>query len=84
MRLQALPHPLLDARRGGPVVTEAGEGRGGAKPRAALFRVVLDLDQPPPVQRMHRVRAAVDAAPQSLWERWSSALIATLVRESGL
>jgi putative peptide zinc metalloprotease protein len=84
MRLQALPHPLLDARHGGPVVTEAGEARGAVKPRAALFRVVLDLDQPPPVQRMHRVRAAVDAARQSLWERWSSALVATLVRESGL
>jgi putative peptide zinc metalloprotease protein len=82
-RLQALPHPMLDARHGGPVVTETGEGRGASKPRAALFRVVLELDAPPPVERMHRVRAAVDAAPQSLWERWSSALVATLVRESG-
>lgn len=82
-RLQALPHAMLDARHGGPVVTETGEGRGASRPRAALFRVVLELDAPPPVERMHRVRAAVDAAPQSLWERWSSALVSTLVRESG-
>jgi putative peptide zinc metalloprotease protein len=83
VRLQALPHPLLDSRHGGPVVTEAGEGRGASRPRAALFRVVLELDVPPPVERTHRVRGVVDAAPQSLWDRWWSALVATLVRESG-
>ncbi len=76
VRLQALPHPMLDARHGGPVVTEAGEGRGGSRPRAALFRVALELDAAPPAERMHRVRGAVDAAPQSLWERWSGALVA--------
>ncbi len=83
VRLQALPHPMLDARHGGPVITEAGEERGASKPRAALFRVVLELDAPPPVERVHRVRAAVDAEPQSLWRRLFGALVATLVRESG-
>jgi putative peptide zinc metalloprotease protein len=83
VRLHALPHPMLDARHGGPVVTEAGEGQSVSRPRAALFRVVLELDAPPAVERMHRVRAAVEAAPQSLWDRWSGAAVATLVRESG-
>ncbi len=82
-RLQALPHPLLDARHGGPVRTEEGKERAAAKPRDALFRVTLALDSPPDARRVQLVQAVIDADPQSLWDRWAGALVATLIRESG-
>lgn len=84
VRLQALPDPVLDARYGGPVLTETQAGRGPAKPRAALFRVELALDAAPPGLHTQRVRARVEAKPQSPWDQWSSSLVSTLVRESGL
>ncbi|MCU0765861.1 MAG: HlyD family efflux transporter periplasmic adaptor subunit [Gammaproteobacteria bacterium] len=80
-RLQALPHPLLDARHGGPVRVEEGRDKA-AKPRAALFRVVLTLEAPP-ARRVQPITAVIEAEPQSLIGRWAGALVATLIRESG-
>jgi len=82
-RLQALPHPVLDARHGGPVRAEAGGEKPAAKPRDALFRVVLALEAPPPGRRVQLVTAVIEAERQSLWARWAGALAATLIRESG-
>jgi putative peptide zinc metalloprotease protein len=83
-RLHSLPHPLLDARYGGPVHTEEGRDPADARPREALFRVTLALEGVSPARRVHRVRAVIEAEPRSLWDRWAAVLAATLIRESGL
>jgi uncharacterized protein (DUF2267 family) len=65
------------------VHTEEGKEKAAAKPRDALFRVVLALDTPPPARRVQLVEAVIEAEAQSLWERWGGALLGILIRESG-
>ncbi len=81
MRTQALPHPILAAARGGPIVT-VGEERA-LIPRDALYRVLVRLDGAPVEQTMQLGLARIEARPKSLIADGWRGLVALVVRESG-
>ena len=81
-RTQNLPHPLLDAKHGGPLPTVAGAA-GESVLRDARYRVRIVLDAPPHSPQMAVARVDIEGAAQawlgSALERWA----ALLIRESG-
>ena len=86
-RSQVLPHPMLDAHTGGPIVTLSaapGDGQPGARvPQDALYRVRVQLDVPPPLRQMAIGRVVIEGTQRAyldtVWER----MVAVFVRESG-
>lgn len=80
-RAATLPHPMLALAHGGPVATTAESGK--LVPRAALYRVRIALDAPPPERRVALGTAVIEG------RRWSPAAdglrraAAVIVRESG-
>ncbi|MCA4902487.1 MAG: HlyD family efflux transporter periplasmic adaptor subunit [Rhodocyclaceae bacterium] len=81
-RVQRLPHRLLADGHGGPVeVLPAGPG-GGLAPVDALYRVVIEGDDPLPGRvAVRRVAVHIDARPDSPGRRWLSAIAAALFRQ---
>ncbi|HRE87116.1 MAG TPA: HlyD family efflux transporter periplasmic adaptor subunit [Accumulibacter sp.] len=81
LRVTRLPHPMLDANSGGPIVTHRDGERDVAV--SALYRVSIALDPGArPVGGALR-HGRIEAEPQSLWQQWLRPLFAVLVRESG-
>jgi putative peptide zinc metalloprotease protein len=86
-RSQVLPHPMLDAHTGGPIVTLSAapaDGQSGARvPQDALYRVRLKLDAPAPLRQMAIGRVVIEGTQraylESVWER----IATVIVRESG-
>jgi putative peptide zinc metalloprotease protein len=79
-RAGSLPDPLLATVHGGPVETVEGEK---LEPRAALYRVRVRLEVPPPANRMTRVTAVIEGRRESLAADWLRAVSAVLIRETG-
>ncbi|MEJ2174171.1 MAG: HlyD family efflux transporter periplasmic adaptor subunit [bacterium] len=79
-RTGVLSDPLLAAAHGGPIETVEGETR---VPRAALYRVRVRLDVPPPATRMARVTAVIEGRRESMVADWLRSISAVLVRETG-
>lgn len=92
-RLTVLPHPMFDARSGGPIVTRPeapreAHGESREVVSEALYRVSVTLAEhdehtpaPPKAEGLRHGR--IDAEAQSVWQQWLRPLLATLVRESG-
>lgn len=79
-RAGALPDPLLAAVHGGPIETVEGER---LTPRAALYRVRIRLDAPPPGARVARATAVIEGRRESLAADWLRSVSAVIVRETG-
>jgi len=79
-RTGQLTDPLLVDTYGGPVETVEGEK---LVPRAALYRVRVGLEAPPPAIRMARVTAVIEGRRESLAANWLRSMSAVLVREGG-
>ena len=79
-RAGALPDPLLAAVHGGPIETVEGER---LTPRAALYRVRISLDAPPPAARVARATAVIEGKRESLAADWLRSISAVIVRETG-
>ncbi len=86
-RTLAVPTPMLDADKGGPLATisEAGRpGQGGTKVlRDALFRVRVSLDDPTPVPHVSTVRVQIDGERESVLSGVVRRVASVLIRESG-
>jgi hypothetical protein len=92
-RSATLPHRMLDAQAGGPVVTlppAGGEHRGtdasGATalaPRDSWYRVTIELDAPPLTRQMSLARVVIDGESQAWLPTLVERVLAVLVRESG-
>lgn len=80
-RIQHLPYPMLDARHGGTVATQPHEK--ATQPIQPLYRVRLQLHEPPPQARELRGTAHIQAERSSwLWHVLQNGL-AVVIRESG-
>jgi putative peptide zinc metalloprotease protein len=86
-RVQVLPHAMLDAHTGGPIVTvNPSPGDGPNAPRApqeALYRVRVQLDAPPPLRQMAVGRVVIAGLERAYFETVFERMAAVLVRESG-
>ena len=79
-RSTRLEHPLLDARHGGPIATQAGER--ASLPVKSLYRIRLTLAEPLPEHREARGVALISGQSRvTLWEGIKH-LAAVVVRES--
>ena len=81
-RVVSLPTPALAAVHGGPIATAAAETER-LTPNAALYRVQLKLDRPPPRASATLGTAVIEGEARSLlWDalRYTAAV---LIRESG-
>jgi len=79
-RSTRLEHPLLDARHGGPIATQAGER--ASLPVKSLYRIRLTLAEPLPEHREARGVALISGQSRvTLWEGVKH-LAAVVVRES--
>lgn len=87
VRVTRLPHPMLDASSGGPIITHRENDRDIAVD--ALYRVSIALDPGSESGSESGVtagairRGRIEAEPQSVWQQWLRPLLAVLVRESG-
>jgi putative peptide zinc metalloprotease protein len=79
-RAAALPDPMLAAAHGGNVETVEGER---LVPRAALYRVRIALDAPPPTGQATRATVVIEGRRESLAADWLRSVSAVLVRETG-
>jgi putative peptide zinc metalloprotease protein len=79
-RASALPDAVLADTYGGPIETVKEKK---LVPRAALYRVRLRLDAPPPAARVARVTAIIEGRRESLAADWMRALSALFIREAG-
>lgn len=80
-RSQQLPYTMLDARHGGTVATQPHEK--APLPVQPLYRVRLQLNEPPPQMRELRGTAHIQAERSSwLWHVLQNGL-AVVIRESG-
>ncbi len=86
-RIPVLPHHMLDAQTGGPIVTlnaAPGDGQPGTRvPRDALYRVRLQLDAPPPMRQMAISRVVVEGQRRAYLATVIERIAAVFVRESG-
>ena len=85
LRVTRLPHPMLDANSGGPILTHRQDERDVVVD--ALYRVSITLDAGSESAAATAAgairRGRIDAEPQSIWQQWLRPLLAVLVRESG-
>jgi len=82
-RVVSLPAPALAAIHRGPIATMTPRGTDKLTPKAALYRVRMTLDRPPPRTSATLGSAVIDGEARSLiWEglRYTAAV---LIRESG-
>jgi putative peptide zinc metalloprotease protein len=83
LRVTRLPHPMLNANSGGPILTHRENDHDVAVD--ALYRVSIALDAGAESAAAAGAirRGRIEAEPQSLWQQWLRPLLAVLVRESG-
>ena len=84
-KASVLPHPIMDAKSGGSVVTLDMQNKDTPKyaPRDTLYRVRVALDTPPPQLQME-TRDAIIEGERSAWlPSVFKRIAAVLVRESG-
>ena len=84
-RTASLPHPMLDASLGGPIVTlpRAGERNTERAVRDGLFRVRIALHEAPPRQQMVLCSAVIFGTPRSLLDGVLDHALSVVIRESG-
>jgi len=85
-RTMALPHSMLDAQYGGPILTLPAtntERRIEHVPRDAIFRVRILLDQPPPVSRMSVAKVIIKGEAHAWLPSVFERIASVLLRESG-
>lgn len=84
-RTTVLPHPILDAKAGGPLVTLApnADDRRERVPKDAIYRVRIALDEIPESQSMMLARVSISAESQAWLPTVFSRMAAVAVRESG-
>ena len=86
-RTLAIPTPMLDAEKGGPLATVREAGRPGQPAaqvlRDALFRVRVQLDGPSPVDHVTSVRVQIDGERESVLSGVARSVASVLIRESG-
>ena len=86
-RSQLLPHPMLDAHTGGPIVTLSaapGDGQAGTRvAQDALYRVRVQLDARPPLRQMVVGRVVIEGQGRAYFATVFERIAAVFVRESG-
>ena len=88
-RTAVLPHPMLDAKSGGPLVTLApnADDRRARVPKDAIYRVRITLDEAPFSQQTHQQMMLASVTISGESRAWLpsvfSRIAAVLVRESG-
>ena len=83
-RAQRLPHRLLAEGHGGPVPVLPAGPNGGLPPADALYRVLIEGDDPISGRvAVRRVAVHIEAQPDSPGRRWLSAIAAALFRQGG-
>ncbi len=84
-RTSVLPHTILDAKTGGPIVTLApnAEDRRERVPKDAIYRVRIALDEAPPAQQMMLARVSISGESRAWLPTVFSRMAAVAVRESG-
>lgn len=80
--LASLPHSMLDASSGGPIAT-AVHGKDKLQPRDVLFRVRIDLAEPPRSMRMGLADVVVQGEMRAWLPEQLKRLASVLIRESG-
>jgi putative peptide zinc metalloprotease protein len=81
-RTTTLPHPMLDAKSGGAIVTLTTAGNESA-PRDTLYRVRIALAEAPSSIKAITCKAVIDAEGRSLLLSFLERAAAIVVRESG-
>ena len=84
-RTTVLPHTILDAKSGGPIVTLTpnAEDRRERVPKDAIYRVRIALDEPPPAQQMMLAHVSISGESRAWLPTVFSRMAAVAVRESG-
>ena len=84
-RTTVLPHPILDAKTGGPIVTLTpnAEDRRERVPKDAIYRVRIALDEGPPAQQMMLAHVSISGESRAWLPTVFSRMAAVAVRESG-
>lgn len=81
-RASSIEQPMLESRHGGSIQTTQLDNRN-AVPTQSLYRVTLQLNNPPPSLKQTRGRVSIQGHSRSLvWQALQSAM-AVLIRESG-
>ena len=86
-KTSVLPHAMLDAQTGGPIVTlnaSPADGQSGARvPRDALYRVRVQLDTAPPLRHMAVSRVVIQGHQRAYFATLFERVAAVFMRESG-
>ena len=84
-RTTVLPHAILDAKSGGPIVTLApnAEDRRERVPKDAIYRVRIALEEAPPAQQMMLAHVSISGESRAWLPTVFSRMAAVAVRESG-
>lgn len=85
VRTAVLPHAILDAKSGGPIVTLVpnAEDRRERVPKDAIYRVRITLDELPPHQQMMLSHVTISGESRAWLPTVFSRVAAVAVRESG-
>jgi putative peptide zinc metalloprotease protein len=84
-RTTVLPHAILDAKSGGPIVTLTpnAEDRRERVPKDAIYRVRITLDEVPSAQQMMLANVSISGESRAWLPTVFSRMAAVAVRESG-
>ena len=85
-RTAALPHSMLDASAGGPIMTlkpNAEERKPERAPKDAIYRVRITLDSAPAGQQMMLANAVITGEGHAWLPAVFSRIAAIVIRESG-
>ena len=84
-RTTVLPHAILDAKSGGPIITLApnAEDRRERVPKDAIYRVRISLDEAPPAQQMTLAHVSISGESRAWLPTVFTRMAAVAVRESG-
>jgi putative peptide zinc metalloprotease protein len=85
VRTAILPHSILDAKNGGPIVTlsPSAEDHRERVPKDAIYRVRIRLDEVPPSQQMMLAHVSISGESRAWLPTVFSRVAAVAVRESG-
>ena len=84
-RTTVLPHAILDAKSGGPIITLApnAEDRRERVPKDAIYRVRIILDEVPSAQQMMLAHVSISGESRAWLPTVFTRMAAVAVRESG-
>lgn len=84
-RTAMLPHAMLDAKSGGPIVTLTpnADDRRERVPKDALYRIRIALDAAPPMQQMMLSQVTITGESRAWLPTAVARMAAVAVRESG-